>query len=64
MLFSVDRENIGLKLREWRERNGFTQQEIAQALDVNWVSVGRWERGQSTPTRHFAKRLAELIEKD
>ena len=33
------------ELRKWRERNQYSQAELAKALGVNVISVSRWETG-------------------
>ena len=32
-------------LKKWREKNGYTQRQLAKALGVITISVSRWERG-------------------
>jgi transcriptional regulator with XRE-family HTH domain len=32
-------------LPKWREKNGYTQSQLAKALGVNVMTVSRWERG-------------------
>ena len=41
----------GPELRQWRQRMGFSQQEVARALGITQVTVSRWERGV-TPVEH------------
>jgi len=38
------------KLKEYREHELLTQQELAKKLGVAFVSVNRWERGHHEPT--------------
>ena len=33
------------ELRKWREKNGYTQDELADILGVAMFSVSRWETG-------------------
>lgn len=33
------------ELQEWRKRNGFSQSQLARVLDVDSITVSRWERG-------------------
>ena len=32
-------------LKKWREKNGYSQSQLAKALGVITISVSRWERG-------------------
>ena len=45
-------------IREYRDRLGMTQAELAAALDVDPVSVSRWERGTRVPPMPTVLRLA------
>ncbi|MCX5834026.1 MAG: helix-turn-helix domain-containing protein, partial [Deltaproteobacteria bacterium] len=33
------------ELKEWRQRIGYSQNQLARVLDVNVMTVSRWERG-------------------
>ena len=33
------------ELKKWRDKNGYSQSQLAKALDVITLSVSRWERG-------------------
>jgi DNA-binding transcriptional regulator YiaG len=35
---------IGDELRKWRQENGYSQSELAEALGVGTFTVSRWER--------------------
>ena len=60
------------KLEERRKAKGFTQQELATASGVTYVSIGRYERGERVPDINTAAKLAaalgctvdDLIEKE
>lgn len=48
-----------------RKRLGLSQEQLAQWLDVSWVSVSRWERDRGHPAAREARilaRLAEIVE--
>jgi transcriptional regulator with XRE-family HTH domain len=34
------------ELKEWRQKNGWSQGQLARALGVIPISVSRWERGE------------------
>ena len=44
------------RIREYRERHGLTQEELARRLKIDRSSVAKWESGCNTP------RLAHLLE--
>jgi transcriptional regulator with XRE-family HTH domain len=46
------------ELKKWRERNGYTQRELADILRVAMETVSRWERG----TRHIPSFLPLTLE--
>lgn len=51
--FSCDGDLVitGDDLRTARERRGWTQRELADALGVTFRSIGNWERGEVPATR-------------
>ena len=36
-------------MKSWREARGLSQRRLAILLDVDQVTVGRWERGERQP---------------
>jgi DNA-binding XRE family transcriptional regulator len=51
------------KLKEYREHELLTQQELAKKLGVAFVSVNRWERGHHEPTMKIKRKIRILFEK-
>lgn len=49
------------KIKELRERAGFSQAQLAKKLDVTRSSVNSWEMGLSTPTTQYIVALAKLF---
>lgn len=45
-----------------REALGFTQETLAMAMDVEFSTVGRWERGALTPQPWRRQRLANVLQ--
>ena len=41
--------NFNEKLLELRKKEGFSQEELAEKVNVSRQSVSKWESGQSTP---------------
>ncbi len=52
---------IGDKIRELRERAGYSQSELARRLSVTRSSVNAWESGLSAPTAVYIVELAKLF---
>lgn len=49
------------KIREYRERRGMTQKELAEALGVDQSAVSNWERGISEPTAFNIRRISDIL---
>lgn len=52
---------IGDKIRELREKAGYSQSELARRLSVSRSSVNAWESGLSAPTAVYIVELAKLF---
>ena len=52
----------GPRLREVRERRGYTQQELAFALDVSPGVIRNWEKGRTPLTVERIDQLARALE--
>lgn len=48
------------KIREYLERKCLTQEEQAKILNVNYVSVCRWETGMFEPTMDTKKNCRSI----
>ena len=51
----------GLRIKLYREKNGYSQEDLARILDVTRRTVSRWEQNSSKPNEVELKRLATLI---
>lgn len=49
-----------MRLKECREKAGYSQKQVAIMLDVAGPSVSNWERGKTNPTHENLARLAAL----
>jgi transcriptional regulator with XRE-family HTH domain len=49
-------------LIKWREANGYSQSDLAEALSVHVMTVSRWERGvrEIPPFLHLALKYLEM----
>ena len=58
----MDQKKIGSFLKELRKEKGFTQEELAEQLNVSGRTVSRWETGYNMPDISILIELAELYE--
>lgn len=49
------------KLRELRKSNGLSQSDIGELLNIHFISISRWERGESIPPVKTVIKLASLF---
>ena len=52
--------DLSKKLLQLRKRNGFTQSEVAEKLNVSFQAVSLWERGETCPDIDNMVALADL----
>ena len=52
---------IAEKIKELREANSMTQNEVAKRLGITRSSVNAWEMGISVPSTMYMVRLAQLF---
>lgn len=52
---------ISERIRQLRERAGFSQSQLAKKLDVTRSSVNAWEMGISAPTTQYVVAMAKLF---
>jgi transcriptional regulator with XRE-family HTH domain len=58
---SIDKREIGRRLRERRELLKMTQQNVADALHVNRITYAQWESGRNEMAVTDLPRLAKLF---
>ena len=49
-------------LKRYRQKKGFTQEELAMRLHVVRQTVSKWEKGLSVPDADLLQRLAEVLD--
>lgn len=55
-----ERREIGHRIRELRERQGWDRDELARRLGVHSGSIARWETGGAVPHAYTLGRIAEM----
>jgi len=51
------------QLRRARHLKGWTQSELAEALNTDFETVSRWERGTTVPSAYFREKLCSVLDK-
>ena len=51
---------FGEKLVKLRKANGYTQEALAEMLDVSRQAVARWESGETTPELRLLPKICEI----
>jgi transcriptional regulator with XRE-family HTH domain len=54
---------LGGRIREARASKGWKQRELASEVEVEPITVSRWERGATTPDLDVLRLVAEATEK-
>ena len=54
--------DVSEKILQLRKANGFTQEELAEKLNVSSQSVSKWESGQSVPELEKLVALSEIFQ--
>jgi transcriptional regulator with XRE-family HTH domain len=55
--------DLGDRIREARASKGWKQRELASEVEVEPITVSRWERGATTPDLDVLRLVAEATEK-
>ena len=56
-------ENIAEELRQLRQQQGWSQEDLARKLGVSFATVNRWENGKTKPSK-MAQSLINKISGD
>ncbi len=57
----MDLTQLGNAIREFRQRLGFTQNDLASALQVSPQAVSKWERGENAPDIASLPAISEIL---
>lgn len=55
---------LDVRLKQLRERKGWSQLDVAHKLDISQAAYNKWESGASKPTLNHLKDISELFEVD
>lgn len=61
---SAAAREIGRRLRDARNRRGVSLEDLGHLSDVNWTTIGKIERGASSPTVETLVRVASALQID
>ncbi len=61
-VFIMERKTIGSFIAALRKANGFTQQEVADKLNVSNKAISRWERDECSPDISLLTSIAEIFD--
>ena len=56
--------NFGEKLYQIRRKNGLSQEELGERLNVTRQTISKWELGQSKPDTDKVAEIAQILEVD
>lgn len=59
MLSMAQQPGLGNRIREARASKGWKQRELASEVEVEPITVSRWERGATTPDLDVLRLVAE-----
>jgi transcriptional regulator with XRE-family HTH domain len=52
---------LGTRLREWRDKRGYTQENLADLLGISSQQIYRYESGKNDPTADLLSRMAKTL---
>jgi transcriptional regulator with XRE-family HTH domain len=55
------RKIIGEAIRHYRKQAGFTQEKLAERVDLNWKYIGEVERGEKIISIEALLRIAKVV---
>lgn len=50
-----------MSIEAMRKKRGYTQQQLADMLEIDRSSVSKWERGENVPCRKHREKLCRLL---
>jgi transcriptional regulator with XRE-family HTH domain len=62
LTIGVDHMYFSFKIKEERQKQNMSQQELGEILHISRQSVSKWERGESYPSIELLIKLSELFD--
>jgi len=53
---------LAQRIKDGRKNRGFSQQKLAELADVHYTNIGKYERGEATPSSSVLNRIAQALE--
>lgn len=53
--------NTAARIKSFRLQHDLTQKQLAQKIDVDPITVSRWERGETHPSDLYRVRIARAL---
>ena len=53
--------NLGNKILQLRKKNGLSQEQLGEAVDVTRQTISNWELGETTPNPEQLKSLSKAL---
>ena len=50
------------RIKNARKEKGLSQQQLAKAVEVHYTNIGRYERGEATPSAAILNKIAQTLE--
>ena len=60
----IANQSLGVRIRYFRKKKGFTQKELGEAIGVNDSTIRNYELGNRTPDANTMAKIAEALEID
>ena len=57
-----NKKKIGLKIKELRKRKGFTQEQLAELINMEQNSISVIESGRNFPTLGTLEKIAQILD--
>lgn len=57
-----NKKKLGLKIKELRKRKGFTQEELAELIQMEQNSISVMESGRNFPTLGTLEKIAKVLD--
>ena len=62
--YELDKKGIGGRLQLERERAGYTQESLAEAMGITWKYISKVETGASAPSLSYVMKFSDIIGSD